>query len=192
MNYQQQIALEVLQKGGVIAYPTDTTFGIGCNIIFEESIERIRTLKQRDAQKPMSIACCNLEMAERYADFSLLHKDLMAKLFPGPVTLLLPKTDLVSNTVTSGSNKVGIRIPDFPDILEVIKVLRHPIITTSANLSGEKDPTASNEIKLDVDYIYPGECTLKMPSTIIDIELKKVVREGADAQLYTNIIKSLT
>jgi L-threonylcarbamoyladenylate synthase len=191
MNQNQESALKILKGGGIIAYPTDTTFGIGCDISFVNSIRRIQEIKGRDIKKAMSIACSNLQMAKKYADISNLPEQFLEKIFPGPVTLLLAKTDSVSDTITGGSRKVGLRMPDYPELLELIAALDHPIITTSANLSGDKDPIKDSEVKLEMDYIYPGECTLKKPSTIIDIESKSIVREGVNAEKYKDLLNLL-
>lgn len=191
MNPNQQKALEILKKGGVIAYPTDTTFGLGCDISFIKSLRRIQEIKGRDARKAMSIACSSVEMAKKYADFSNLPDKMLDNILPGPVTLLLPKTDLISNEITGGSNKVGIRIPNYSEILVLISALDNPIITTSANLSGQKDPVKDSEVALEVDFVYPGECTIQKPSTIIDIESKVIVREGADIDKYRKLLEQL-
>ena len=191
MNQNQKSALKVLKRGGIIAYPTDTTFGIGCDISFANSIRRIQEIKGRDIKKAMSIACSDLQMAKKYADLSNLPEEFLKIIFPGPVTLLLTKTDLVSDTITGGSRKVGLRVPDYPELLELIAALDHPIITTSANLSGDKDPVKDCEVELEVDYIFPGECPIKKPSTIIDIESKSIVREGANAEKYKKMLKLL-
>ena len=191
MNYHQQKTLEVLKQGGVIGYPTDTTFGIGCDITNEAAIHRIQELKQRDLGKAMSIACSDMEMAYSYADFHGLPQKFLDDIFPGPVTLILPKTELVSEIVTAGSKKVGVRIPYRQDILAIIKALGHPIITTSANLSGGTDPVSSDEIELEVDFVYPGECSIKKPSTVIDIETKKIVREGVRSDYYKELLSGL-
>lgn len=188
MNQNQESALKILKGGGIIAYPTDTTFGIGCDISFINSIRRIQEIKGRDIKKAMSIACSDLQMAKKYADLSNLPEEFLEMIFPGPVTLLLTKTDLVSDTITGGSKKVGLRVPNHPELLELIVALGHPIITTSANLSGCEDPVKDCEVELEVDYIFPGECPIKKPSTIIDIESKSIVREGANAKEYKNYL----
>ncbi len=191
MNIHQLKALEKLKNGGIIAYPTDTTFGMGCGIFFTNSINRIQNIKGRNTQKAMSIACSSLEMADKYADLSNLPKEFVDIIFPGPATLLLTKTNLVSNIISGGSHKVGLRIPNYPEILALISEFDCPIITTSANLSGHKDPVKDSEVKLEVDYIYPGECPIKKPSTIIDIESKTILREGADCDRYREALKLL-
>lgn len=191
MNLNQQKALEILKKGGLIAYPTDTTFGIGCDISFIDSILRVQKIKGRESKKAMSIACSSVEMAKKYADLPSLPKYFLDKFFPGPVTLLLPKTNLVSDVITGGSKKVGLRIPNYSEILVLISALDRPIITTSANLSGQKDPVKDSEVSLGVDYIYPGECPIQKQSTIIDIESKVIVREGADIDKYRKLLELL-
>lgn len=189
MNTQQQKALEILQNGGVIAYPTDTTYGIGCAILSPAAVKRIFEIKGRNFNKPLSIACSSLKMATKYSETDNLPADFLNKVFPGPVTLLLPKTDSISDLVTAESLRVGVRIPDYPEILEIIEALGEPIVTTSANISGQPDVVEFDDVKLEVDYIYEGTCHYKQPSTIIDIEHKKILREGVNAKYYQRVIQ---
>jgi len=188
MNTDINKALNILNNGGVIAYPTDTTYGIGCDITDGTAVKRIFKIKGRDFQKPLSIACSSLEMVENYALTDKIIIGFLNQVFPGPVTLLLPKKAIVSDDITAGSDKVGVRIPDHAKTLELIRQLGHPIITTSANISGQADPVEANEVKLDVDYILPGDCSYKQPSTIIDMESRAIVRKGTNHEHYQELI----
>jgi len=191
MNAGMQAALDVLRNGGIIAYPTDTTYGIGCDISNKGAVERVFKIKGRDFNKPLSIACSSIEMLKGYADIDNDIAGMLDRFFPGPVTLLLKKSDLVPDKVTAGSERVGVRIPDHDETLELIEALGRPIITTSANLSGESDPVAAAEIKLAVDLVIVGKCKYGIPSTIIDMESRTIIRAGVDNNKYQQTIDRL-
>lgn len=99
-------------------------------------------------------------------------------MFPGPFTVLLPKKKLLPSIVTGGRALVGVRIPAHKTALEIIKKAGFPIITTSANLSGEPAPISPEDVRLPVDYIVKGKCQHKRPSTVIDLVNKKIIRQG--------------
>lgn len=188
MNQDYSQAVNVLKNGGVIAYPTDTTFGIGCDVSNAAAVMRIFEIKGRNFDKPLSIACSSIEMLRRYALINALSDSMLSQFYPGPVTLLLHKPDLISDTITSGSKKVGVRIPNHRHTLDMIEALGRPIITTSANLSGQPEPVHSSDIALPVDFICPGECDYNQASTIIDIENKNIVRCGVNSDKYQQLI----
>lgn len=181
-------AIGVLLNGGVIGYPTDTTYGIGCRASDLAAVDKILELKGRDAGKPMSLAFSSVEMIKDYAEVSPSIEKILAEYLPGPYTFLLTKKNTVYDKITAGLPKVGVRIPDFPLILKIIKELNLPIITTSANLSGDPDITRSDDLKLKVDFIIPGVCPIGIPSTLIDLENKRILREGAGLDFAKKII----
>jgi len=176
-------AVEVLKQGGVIAYPTDTVYGIGCDILNEKAVRKVFELKGRDFSKPMSIACVDIAMAKKYISMKK-YDDLSAiiervsHLLPGPYTIILPKNSRISDLITAGPKMVGIRIPDNKLCLSIIKKFGQPIITTSANLSGEPDIKKYEDIILSVDFIVKGKCKYEQPSTIFDPINKKILRRG--------------
>jgi len=131
-------AVEALNKGGVVAYPTDTTYGIGCSILNKRGIERIYSIKQREKKKPFSFICADLSDIARYAKVSNYAFKIMKRLLPGPYTFVLDATSIVPDLLLTKQKTVGIRIPANRICLAVVKQLGHPIVTTSANLSGEE------------------------------------------------------
>ena len=131
-------AVEALNKGGVVAYPTDTTYGIGCSILNKRGIERIYSIKQREKKKPFSFICADLSDIARYARVSNYAFKIMKRLLPGPYTFVLDATSIVPDLLLTKQKTVGIRIPANRICLAVVKQLGHPIVTTSANLSGEE------------------------------------------------------
>jgi len=181
---------EILGNGGVIAYPTDTLYGVGCDALNEKAIKRVYELKGRDFSKPMSIAVSDIKMLEKYVTISAETKKMLNQIMPGPYTVLLPKKDSISNIVTAGSNLVGVRIPDYNLILKIIKKFAKPIITTSANLSGEKDVIKYEDITLPVDYIIEGKCEYNQPSTVFDPISKKILRKGVGFEKINKILIS--
>lgn len=183
-------AVEVLSGGGIIAYPTETLFGIGCDATNEKAVERLIELKKRD-EKPMSVACSNMEMIEEYVEIGSDERKILESFLPGPYTFLLTKKETVPDLVTAGSKKVGIRVPDYPPILKIIERFRKPIISTSANLAGRPDIKSLDELKLGVDYVLAGECKYKKGSTVVDISNKKVLRPGVRVYEIEEEIKNL-
>ena len=180
---------EVLRKDGIIAYPTDTLFGLGCLASRKKAVERILEIKRRDAKKPMSILCADFEMLSRYTR----HLDqptfrLLKQMFPGPYTALLPASREVPRYLESKGKAhpvVGLRIPDNRFCLALTKLLGEPIITTSANLTGEPTLNTAWEIEEELghalDYVIDCGQPLGSASTIIDLtgEEPMLVREGA-------------
>jgi len=190
MSEEIRKAVEVLKSGGIIAYPTDTLFGIGCDATDINAVERLIKLKKRD-KRPMSIACSSLEMIEKYADIGGEERRVIRDFLPGPFTILLNKKDTISNLVTAGSEKVGVRIPDYPKIIKIILQLKKPIISTSANLAGELDIESIDQLKLKVDYVLGGECKYKKGSTIFDLQEKKILREGVRTKEIRELLNNL-
>lgn len=190
MRHLERIA-ELLRKDGVIAYPTDTLFGLGCLASRKKAVDRIREIKRRDAKKPMSLLCADMEMLCKYTR----HLDtptfrVLKQMFPGPYTALLPASREVPNHLASKGKLhavVGLRIPDHAFCLELTKLLGEPIITTSANLSG--DPTLNTAWEIEeelghaLDMVIDCGTPLGEGSTIVDFtgDEPALVREGAGA-----------
>lgn len=130
--------VDTLKGGGIIAYPTDTTYGIGCSIFNKKGIERIYLLKQREKKKPFSFICSDLSEVARYAKVSNYAFKILKRHLPGPYTFVIDATSIVPDLLVTKQKTVGIRIPDNRICFALVKELGHPIITTSANLSGEE------------------------------------------------------
>jgi tRNA threonylcarbamoyl adenosine modification protein (Sua5/YciO/YrdC/YwlC family) len=184
LRHLERIA-EILRKDGVIAYPTDTLFGLGCLASRKKAVDRILQIKGRDPKKPMSILCADMEMLCRYTR----HLDtptfrLLKQMLPGPYTVLLPASREVPRYLQN-KQVVGLRIPDQPFCLGLTKLLGEPIITTSANLAGQ--PTLNSAWELEeelghaLDLVVDCGQPMGMGSTIVDLtgEEPLLVREGA-------------
>ncbi len=163
-------AVKILKSGGVIAFPTETVFGIGACLDQLEAVKRIFKLKKRSRKKPLQVLVANLKQAKKLGKFNKQALKL-AKEWPGPLTLVLYKTKLVSKIITGGSNKVGLRIPDHKTALALIKKCG-PIVATSANLAGKKPALKTSEVKLKVDYVLKGKTKTKKASRVVDATKK--------------------
>ncbi|HJV66838.1 MAG TPA: L-threonylcarbamoyladenylate synthase [Geomonas sp.] len=176
--------VETLKKGGVVAYPTDTTYGIGCSIFSKKGIERIYLIKQRDRKKPFSFICADLSEIARYAQVSNYQFKVMRRLLPGPYTFVLEANSIVPDLLLTKQRTVGIRMPDNEICLSIVKELGAPIVTTSANLSGE-DPIGSpwqveSELGKLLDIVVDGgELTADVSSVVSLIgDRPEVLRKG--------------
>ncbi|MSN25768.1 MAG: threonylcarbamoyl-AMP synthase [Geobacter sp.] len=175
---------ESLKDGKVIAYPTDTTYGIGCSIYCKKSIERIYQMKMRDRRKPFSIICSSLSEISHYAKVSNSAFKNLKKFLPGPYTFVLEATREVPDLLLTRQKTVGIRIPDNRICLDLVTALGNPIITTSANLSGEEpvgDPHIISETFGDqLDFILDGGILATDVSSVVSLinDKPEVLRLG--------------
>ncbi len=162
-----------LKDGRVIAYPTDTTYGIGCSIFSKKSIERIYLMKQRDRRKPFSIICSSLSEISRYAQVSNSAFKIIKRLLPGPYTFVFEATREVPDLLLTRQKTVGIRIPDNRICIDLVTELGNPIITTSANLSGEEpegDPrTIAETFGSQLDYVIDGGILTTDVSSVVSL-----------------------
>ncbi|MBI4809980.1 MAG: threonylcarbamoyl-AMP synthase [Ignavibacteriales bacterium] len=180
-------AVEVLKNGGVIIYPTDTVYGIGCSIFNTHAIERIYQIKGQDEHKPFSFVCSDLSHISEYAKVSNVAFRLMKQLIPGAYTFVLPASRLkqLPKSMITKRKTVGIRVPNNKICLAVVKELGHPIL--SASVTDDKgeiinDPEIIKQYyEKRADLILDGGNSLLEVSTVLDLtdEQPVVVREGA-------------
>jgi L-threonylcarbamoyladenylate synthase len=178
-------AAQNIKQGKIVLFPTETVYGVGCNPFNSKAIEKIYQTKGRSFDKPLQILIGSLEQVELFAkDISETAKKLMQNHWPGPLTLVFNKKENVLDTLTAGLQSVGLRFPDHPTILELIKHTG-PIAATSANISGQPAPKTLEEAKAQigdkVDFILQGDETrLGQASTVINVtqDPPKVLREG--------------
>lgn len=179
-----QRAVAALQEGGLVAYPTDTYFGIGCDLFQKRAIERMAQLKRRSEKKPFSFLCASLGEAAQYGIIGNEHYRLMKRLTPGPYTFVLEATRLVPRTALTRQRQVGIRIPDAPVALALVSGLGRPLATTSAQLPEGEVLTSASDVQAELGHalalILDGGTTLNEPSTVIDLTGAEpsVLREG--------------
>ena len=175
---------EILKQGGVIAYPTDTTYGIGSSIFSKRGIDRIYQLKHREKKKPFSFICADLSEVARYAKVSNYAFKILKRFLPGPYTFVLDASSIVPDLLTTKQKTVGIRIPANRICLAIVTELGHPIVTTSANLSGEEpigDPFYIEDVLgKQLDMVIDGGVLSPDVSSVISLigDFPAVLRKG--------------
>jgi tRNA threonylcarbamoyl adenosine modification protein (Sua5/YciO/YrdC/YwlC family) len=176
--------VEVLEQGGVIAYPTDTIYGFGCDLFNPNAIQKIHRLKKPETQKPLSFICSDLKDISQYAYVSNYAYKAMKRLLPGAYTFILKATKLVPKIAQTKQKTVGIRIPANKICLALLKELGHPIISTSVSKPDEglyNDPAEIEErFGKELDLVMDGGVIVAEHSSIIDLtgDAPKVIRTG--------------
>jgi tRNA threonylcarbamoyl adenosine modification protein (Sua5/YciO/YrdC/YwlC family) len=175
---------EILSQGGIVAYPTDTYYGIGCDIYNKKAIEAIYTLKHRPQSQPFSFICANLKHISRFAKVSNYAYKTMKRLLPGPYTFILEGTKLVPKIMLTKRKTAGIRVPDHPICLALVEELGNPIITTSATLPDGSVLSVPSLIhdhfRYTLDIVIDGGPVPGKPSSVISLidDEPEVIREG--------------
>jgi tRNA threonylcarbamoyl adenosine modification protein (Sua5/YciO/YrdC/YwlC family) len=186
-NPQQRLIRKVgdtLTEGGVIAYPTDTIYGLGCDLYHKEAIEKIHHLKRLHKNKRLSIICADLSDISKYAHVPDNAYRIMRTLVPGPYTFILAATKLVPKIMLTNQKTVGIRVPDNNISLALVRELEHPIITTSVKKPDESlysDPEEIDQMfGKALDLVIDGGTIVAEHSTIIDFtgDQPQVLRQG--------------
>jgi tRNA threonylcarbamoyl adenosine modification protein (Sua5/YciO/YrdC/YwlC family) len=178
-------AVSVLKEGGIIIYPTDTVYGIGCDIFNKEALERIFSIKNDGSSKLFSFVCSDLKDISRYARVSDYAYRTMRHLLPGPYTFILPAAKLVPKKLWSKRKTVGIRVPNNNITMTLVGELGNPIISTSTtNRKGEViyDPfEIKNIFNTQVDLMLSMGPLMGELSTVVDLsdEAPEVLRKGA-------------
>ena len=180
-NPQQRLirrVSDILEEGGLIVYPTDTFYGIGCDLFNKKAIERIYRLKNRPLSKPFSFVCDNLKEISSYALVSNYAYKNMKRLLPGPYTFILEGTRLVPKIMLTKRKTVGIRVPDNQTCHDIVSTFGGPIISTSA---GYEDPYAIRDAHgSQVDVIIDGGTLSQNPSSVVSLinDQPEIIREG--------------
>lgn len=180
-------AIDIIKNGGIIIYPTDTAFGIGCRIDNFSSVKKLYELRKRPQNKAVPVLFSSINQVKQYAlPFDSEVENLMLKYWPGALTIVL-KCDInnIHPLVRGGGDTLGFRIPNSEQILNLIDQVGVPIVGTSANFAGEETPFKLNDlnpklIKL-VDGVLTGETVSRNTSTVLDCTSKpwKIIRQGA-------------
>jgi tRNA threonylcarbamoyl adenosine modification protein (Sua5/YciO/YrdC/YwlC family) len=187
MNPQQRLitrVVEVIKKGGIIAYPTDTYYGIGCDIMNKKAIEKIYLLKQRNTAKPFSFICSGLKHISLYAKVSNYAYKTMKRLLPGPYTFVLEGSKLVPKIMLTKRKTAGIRVPDCAISLALVEALGNPIINTSASMPDNTiffDPSLIHDFfQSSIDAVIDGGPVPGHPSSVISLidDMPEIIREG--------------
>ena len=182
--HQLKQVAEILNRGGVVAFPTDTVYGLAVRSDDPVAIQRMKDAKQRPESKPFPMMVGSLSQIEAVASLGEREIRLIRRWMPGALTMIFNKKPEVSEVITNGFDTIGIRMPDDPWILELIKEMGCGLLVPSANLSGEPPASDSDEVlrQLDgrIDAVVLGRSGAQTASTIIDAREKqiKVIRQG--------------
>jgi len=182
-------ACQILKAGGILIFPTETTYGAGVDATNQAAVDKLLKYKSRREGKPLSIAVIDQAMAEKYVEVNDAAKRIYERFLPGPVTVVSKSKGVVAQGVASEYGTLGVRIPDYALVMEILKAYGKPITATSANGSGEKRPYSVQDV-LDglsekqkglIDLILDaGELPKNPPSTVIDttLETPVIFRQG--------------
>ena len=178
-------AASVIRCGGIVAFPTDTVYGLGVDVFNVEAVKKLYSVKGREEQKPMGILISDeRELCDLVGEIPESAKVLMEKFWPGALTLILP-AGRVNNFLTSGSGTIGVRIPDSRIALLLVRESGVPVTSTSANLSGHASASCVEEVLGDLDgkidmVIDGGSLNSSVPSTVVDLTNGdlRILREG--------------
>jgi L-threonylcarbamoyladenylate synthase len=189
---ESERAASLLQQGGLVALPTETVYGLGAAINQPAAIARIFKVKGRPVDHPLIVHVSDWEMAKPLiaGPLAAYVPALVRAFSPGPITFIVPKSDVVSEAITGGQDSVGIRIPRHPLTQSIIRTLGCAVAAPSANLFGEVSPTSAihvfNDLKDILDsetdaIVDGGECEIGLESTIVDcrFEIPRILRPGA-------------
>jgi L-threonylcarbamoyladenylate synthase len=189
LTVQQQVdkGISILRQGGIVAYPTDTVYGLGACITIQEAVERIYQVKERPRDMALPLLLADASQVTGVADsVPPIAWQLIRNFLPGALTLVLPRSASVPDIVTAGGGTIAIRIPAHPIPIALIRGLGTPLVGTSANLSGRSSPLTAAEVHSQfgdkIDLVIDGsQCSAGRESTIVDVtgETPVVVREGA-------------
>lgn len=183
-----QVAVDFLRSGKTIVYPTDTVYGIGCDALNEKAVLKVAKIKKIKEPKPVSVIVRDLDEVKKYSFLGSTNKRILEKLLPGKFTFILPGAKNIPAAVTGGGNNIGFRIPEHPVTRKLAESFDHPIVTTSANVTGEEPLADAFKIvdrfrdeKYQPDLILDfGRLESAHPSVVVDISTSKprILRSG--------------
>lgn len=182
-----QKAAGIIKRGGVVAFPTETVYGLAANVFDDNAVRKIFEVKKRSSDKPLAVCVSSLDQLSGVAtSIPPEAKAVIEEFLPGPLTLILLKKNSIPDIVTTSKNNVGIRYPDHRIALALIDTAGVPVAATSANISGKESPTTAQEVLSqlsgDIDLVIDGGPTeYKVASTVIDFTAQpyRILREGA-------------
>lgn len=193
---QEEIAraAQLLKKGELVAFPTETVYGVGALALYKEAVERLYAAKNRPTGKAFSLQIADINMLQQVVAYvPQMARKLMDRFCPGPITVILPKAANVPELVTGGRNTVGIRIPDNAVALALLRAVGAPLAVPSANISGHLSPKNGAQVYGDMAgrlsmILDGGSCSIGKESTIVDCTGSRpvIVRQGAipEAEIF--------
>ena len=188
MTLEIKKAISILKKGGIVIFPTDTAFGIGCRIDNKTVIKKLFALRKRPISQATPVLVNSKEMAKKYLRSPIPNnvRHLMEKYWPGGLTIIYPcNKKIVPDYVRGGGENLGVRMPNHKIALELINGAGVPILGPSANYHGDKTPYRYEDLNYklikSVDYVLKGECKENIASTVVNCSVKpwKIIRQGA-------------
>lgn len=178
-------ASQKVKKGGLVVYPTDTVYGLGCDPLNLEAVKRVFDVKG-ERRKPLPILASGIKAVEKIAFLSKKARRVAIEFWPGPLTIVVPKKPVLSDIVTCNLNSVGVRVPKHNVALQLIRLSNGLLVGTSANKTAEKPPRTAREAEKqlgkEVDLILDGgPATLGVSSTVVDLtsEKPRILRKGS-------------
>ena len=184
MKHIYQEALEALNNHQVIAFPTETVFGLGVFYDDEVAYNLLNKIKRRREDKPYTMMLSKVEDIFKYADVDEKYLNLIKRYMPGPLTILVRSKDNVPPYVTHNTRVLGVRIPENAEALDLLKYIKKPLLVPSANRADEKPALNDEEVKAifqdEIKVVVPGKTCKGQPSTIIDLTGNeiKLIRKG--------------
>lgn len=197
------LAVDALSKGKLVAIPTETVYGLAANALSKEAVSRIYKAKGRPSDNPLIIHISDISEVEKYAEFTEEAKMLAEKFWPGPLTMILKKKEIIPSIVTAGLDSVAVRMPDNSITRNIIKKAGFPLAAPSANLSGKPSPTTAEHVYNDYNgrmidneeavlgIIDGGVCAKGLESTIITLTDKEPVLVRPGVITYEELKKLL-
>ena len=183
LENQMNEICDVIQKGGIVAFPTETVYGVGIHFDDEEALERLMEAKNRDYSKAITLMVADKKDISQYAYISPQAQKMIDQFMPGMITLIFKKKESVHDSMTNGKSTIGIRIPDSEFVLSLLKKVG-PMLVTSANLSQHPNTTSTQEVlnQLDgrIDLVVDGKTSDNIASTVVDVSQDeiKILRDG--------------
>jgi L-threonylcarbamoyladenylate synthase len=180
-------AAQILKKGGVIGYPTETVYGIGCSAFDNRAVSRVSELKHRDPRKALILIAADvIQVADLVETIPEVAERLIETFWPGPLTIVFKASARLQEFAFRKSKTIAVRVPDSLICLALLKSCGFPLVSTSANRSGEAESTNAQEVirvfgdELDL-IIDGGETPSKIPSTVVDVTRTpiRIIRQGA-------------
>lgn len=188
-NHTLQDVIDRLQKGGVVVLPTETVYGLAANALSEDAVRSIFSIKERPLNDPLIVHVLDATWIDRYAvcdEYYDRVKKVTSHFWPGPLTIILPKRDVIPGIVSAGHSTIALRCPEHPIFREILQSLQLPLAAPSANPFGYISPTTADQVRSTlgdkVDLIVDGgNCRVGLESTIVDItsHIPKILRPGA-------------
>jgi len=179
-------AAALLRSGEIIGFPTETVYGLGANALDKKAVEKIYQAKGRPSDNPLIVHVCTIEdTRELVREIPPLALKLMKRFWPGPLTLVLPKSEVVPEIITAGLDTVAIRVPAHPVALKLIELANCPVAAPSANISGKPSPTTAEHVWQDLNgkiagIVDGGKAGVGVESTVLDVtgEVPTILRPG--------------